>query len=147
MSLQDTLMTDLKAAMKAKDLITRDTLRMIRSKLGEAEMSKGGALSDDEMQAVLRRGIKTRTESAKQYDDGGRAELAEKERAEIEVIQRYLPKQLDEAEARAAIEAIAKELGVSEKKQMGQLMKAIRERHGGLIDGRVASQIAGSLLS
>lgn len=138
---------ELKAAMKAKDVVVRDTLRMLKSELGQAEIHKGSALDDAEEMAVLLKAVKTRTESAQQYDEGNRAELAEKERAEIEVIQRFLPKQMSEDEARETIAALATELSIVDKKQMGQLMKAIKERFPGQIDGKVAARIAGQVLS
>lgn len=146
MSLDEKLASDLKDAMRAKDELVRDTLRMIRSQLDSAELAKGGKLDEAEQLDVLSRAVKTRRESAEQYEEGGRAELAAKERAEIVVVERYLPKQLGEAEARAAIEKIAQELGVTEKRQMGQLMGEIKARHQGEIDGKLGARIASSLL-
>ena len=141
------IFTDLKVAMKAKDTLTRDTLRMIKSQLGEAELAKGEALTSDDELKVLSRAVKTREEAAAQYEEAGRQELSDKERAEIEVVQRYLPKQLSEAEARDAVAALAAKLGLSEKKQMGQLMKAVMEHYRGQIDGKLASKLAGQVLS
>jgi hypothetical protein len=146
MSLQTELLDDLKTAMKAKDEVTRDTLRMLKSELGKAELDKGAALSEDEELAILMRGVKTRKESASAYDDGARPELAARERAEILVIEKYLPTALTEEEARASIAEIVAELGLTEKKQMGALMKAIMAKHRGTIDGKMASKIASSLL-
>ncbi len=146
MSLQKQIMEDLKAAMKAKDLPTRDALRMLKTALTEAELTKGGALDSAEELAVVRRAVKTRRDSVEQYEAGGRPELAAKERAEIAALEKYLPAQLSEEEARAAIEAIAAELGLCEKKQMGALMQAIMARHRGSIDGKLASKIAATIL-
>ncbi|MEO0326830.1 MAG: GatB/YqeY domain-containing protein, partial [Myxococcota bacterium] len=101
MALGPKIMAELKAAMKAKDTVARDTLRMLKSQLGEAELAKGGDLEEADELAVLMRAVKTRTESAAQYAEGGRQDLADKERAEITVIQRFLPKALTEDEARA----------------------------------------------
>lgn len=140
-------MAELKAAMKAKDTVARDTLRMLKSQLGEAEMAKGGDLEEADELAVLMRAVKTRTESAAQYAEGGRQDLADKERAEITVIQRFLPKALTEDEARAAIAKLAQEHSFSEKKQMGALMKAVKAAYPGQIDGRMAAKIAGSILA
>ena len=147
MTITTKLNEDLKTAMRAKDAVARDTLRMIKSDLEKAELEKGSALSGAEELAVLARAAKTRRESATQYDEGGRPELAEKERAEIKVVERYLPTALTEDEARAAIDAVAKELGITEKKQMGQLIKEAIRRHQGQLDGKLASKIASSLLS
>lgn len=147
MSLLPRISDEIKTAMKAKDVLVRDTLRMMKSEIGKAEIAKGSELDESEEIGVLLKAVKTRTESAEQYDQAGRAELAEKERAEIEIIQRFLPQPMSEDEAEAAIRQLAAELGVSEKKQMGQLMKAVKERYAGRIDGKVASRLAGQVLS
>lgn len=146
MPLLDTIMKDLKAAMKAKDLVARDTLRMIKAQLTEVEMAKGEALTEDDELQVLGRAVKTRAESAKQYEEGERQDLADKERAEIAVVQRYLPKPMSEDEARAAIEGLAKDLGASGMKDMGKLMQAVTGRYRGRIDGKTASTIARDIL-
>ena len=147
MPLADTLTEEIKNAMKAKDTIARDTLRMLKSELGQAEIQKGAALDEGDEIAVLLKAVKTRTESVQQYTEGGRTELAEKEQAEIAIIQRFLPKQLTDDEAAAAIQKIASDLGLSSKKQMGQLMKAVKDKYTGQIDGKLAAKIAQSLLS
>ncbi|MAQ16809.1 MAG: glutamyl-tRNA amidotransferase [Sandaracinus sp.] len=147
MALIETIMKDLKEAMKAKDLVARDTLRMLKAAMTEAEMAKESKLSEDEEMQVLTRAVKTRKESAQQYDEGGRPELAEKERAEVAVIQRYLPKPMSEDEVRAAMKGLAEELGLESKKQMGQLISATMERYRGQVEGRTASRLAGEILS
>ena len=145
MSLQDQIMADLKTAMKAKDVPTRDALRMLKTALTEAELE--GELDEAAELALVTKAVKTRQESATQYEEAGRAELAAKERAEIVALEKYLPKQIDEAEARAAMQALATELGLSEKKQMGQLIKAAKAKFPGQLDGKLAAKIAGSILS
>lgn len=147
MPLIDTIMKDLKDAMKAKDLVTRDTLRMVKAALTEAEMAKGEKLSEDDELDVLSRGVKTRTESAKQYEEGDRQDLADKEKAEIAVIQRYLPKPMSEDEIRAAMKGLAEELGATTMKDMGKLMGAVTSRYRGRVDGKVASKLAREILS
>ncbi|MGB5697842.1 MAG: GatB/YqeY domain-containing protein [Polyangiales bacterium] len=138
MALLERINADLKKAMLARDDVTRDTLRMIKSELL--------TLDDPDELAVLSRAVKSRRDSIKSYLDGGRQDLADREQAEIEVIERYLPKQLDENEARQAIAAIIQELGLSSKKDLGTVMKEVKVRHAGQIDGRLASSIAGQLL-
>ena len=138
MALLERINADLKKAMLARDDVTRDTLRMIKSELL--------TLDDPDELAVLSRAVKSRRDSIKSYLDGGRQDLANREQAEIEVIERYLPKQLDENEARQAIAAIIEELGLSSKKDLGTVMKEVKVRHAGQIDGRLASSIAGQLL-
>lgn len=138
MSLLERINADLKKAMLDRDEVTRDTLRMVKSALLTLD-------KPDDM-AVLSRAVKSRRDSIKSYIEGGRQDLADKEQAEIEVIERYLPKQLSEDEARRAIATIVAELDVSSKKELGRVMKEIKARFPGQVDGRLASSIAGELL-
>ena len=124
--------------MLERDAVTRETLRMLKSELLTLD-------NPDEI-AVLSRAVKSRRDSVQSYIEGGRQDLADKELAEIEVIERYLPKQLSEDEARAAIADIIEELGLSSKKELGRAMKEVRERYPGQIDGKLASTIAAELL-
>ncbi|MGB3051257.1 MAG: GatB/YqeY domain-containing protein [Polyangiales bacterium] len=138
MSLLEQINADLKKAMLERDELTRDTLRMVKSELLTLD-------KPDDL-AVLSRAVKSRRDSIKSYIEGGRQDLADREQAEIEVIERYLPKQLSEEEAREAIAAIVGELGVSSKKELGRVMKEIKARFPGQVDGKLASSIAGQLL-
>jgi uncharacterized protein YqeY len=138
MPLLEQINADLKKAMLERDEVTRDTLRMVKSELLTLD-------NPDEL-AVLSRAVKSRRDSIKSYLEGGRQDLADKEQAEIEVIERYLPKQLSEDEAREAIGTIIEELGLSSKKELGKVMKEVKTRYPGQIDGRMASSIAGQLL-
>ncbi len=138
MSLLEQINADLKKAMLERDELTRDTLRMVKSELLTLE-------KPDDI-AVLSRAVKSRRDSIKSYIEGGRQDLADREQAEIEVIERYLPKQLSEEEVREAIAAIVGELGVSGKKELGRVMKEIKARFPGQVDGKLASSIAAQLL-
>ena len=138
MALLEQINADLKKAMLERDEVTRDTLRMVKSELLTLD-------NPDEL-AVLSRAVKSRRDSIRSYLEGGRQDLADKEQAEIEVIERYLPKQLSEDEAREAISTIIEELGLSSKKELGKVMKEVKTRYPGQIDGRMASSIAGQLL-
>ncbi|NLE47290.1 MAG: GatB/YqeY domain-containing protein [Sandaracinaceae bacterium] len=138
MDILEKITEDIKEAMRAKDAFRRDTLRLLRS-----EMLMPDA---DEPVVVLRRAQKMRRESAEQYREGGREDLAEQAEKEMAIIESYLPPSLSEEEARQAIEAIARELGLSEKKDMGKLMQAVMAKHQGTIDGKLASKIASSIL-
>jgi uncharacterized protein YqeY len=138
MALLDKIDADLKKAMLARDDVTRETLRMIKSELLTLD-------NPDEL-AVLSRAVKSRRDSIESYVEAGRQDLADKELAEIAVIERYLPKQLSEQEAREAIGTIIEELGVSGKKELGRVMKEIKARYPGQIDGKIASSIASGLL-
>lgn len=147
MSLSDRILEDLKTALRAKDEVTKTTLRMLKADLAKKEADVGHALSEAEELGVLASAVKSRRDSVAAYTEAKRDDLVDAENAEIAVIERYLPKQLDEAEAKAAITALAAELGISEKKQMGALMKAVMDRYRGQVDGKLASRIAGGLLS
>ena len=138
MALLDKIDADLKKAMLERNEVARETLRMIKSELL--------TLDDPDELAVLSRAVKSRRDSIKSYIEGGRQDLADKELAEIAVIERYLPKQLSEQEARDAIAAIIGELGLSSKKELGKVMKEVKARYPGQIDGKVASSIASGLL-
>ena len=138
MALLEQMAVDLKEAMLARDDVTRDTLRMIKSELLTLD-------NPDEL-AVLTRAVKSRRDSIKSYLEAGRQDLADKEQAEIDVIQRYLPKPLTDEEARAAIAAIIEEQSLSTKKDLGKVMKEVRARYPGQVDGKLASTIAGELL-
>ena len=138
MALLEQINADLKKAMLERDEVTRDTLRMIKSELLTLD-------NPDEI-VVLSRAVKSRRDSIKSYVEGGRQDLADKEQAEIEVIERYLPKQLSEDETREAISGIIEELGLSSKRELGQVMKELKARYPGQVDGKQASSIAGQLL-
>ncbi|MFZ1866388.1 MAG: GatB/YqeY domain-containing protein [Polyangiales bacterium] len=138
MALLDKIDADLKKAMLERNEVARETLRMIKSELL--------TLDDPDELAVLSRAVKSRRDSIQSYIEGGRQDLADKELAEIAVIERYLPKQLSEQEARDAIAAIIGELGLSSKKELGKVMKEVKARYPGQIDGKVASSIASGLL-
>lgn len=147
MTLQDRIEADLKDAMRAGEATKRDTLRMILAALKNKRIEVGADLDDAAQLAVLTSAAKTRTDSAQQYDDAGRPELAEKERAEIAIIQDYLPRQLDEGEVRAIVEAKIAELELASKKDMGRLMKAVMADHKGTVDGKLVQRLAGELLA
>lgn len=128
--------------MKSKDAIRLSTLRLILAAIKErdidARAAEGGAdaegVSEAEVLAILARMIKQRQDSAAAYDDGGRPDLAERERAEIAVIRDYLPRPLSEAEARAAIAAAIAETGASSIRDMGRVMAHLKARHTGRMD-------------
>jgi uncharacterized protein YqeY len=103
-------------------------------------------LGDDEILSLLAKMIKQREESATVYDQGGRPELAENERAEIVIIREFMPKQMDEADAKAAIAAVVAELGATSVKDMGKVMGALKERYAGQMDfGKASGQVKEAL--
>lgn len=147
MSTKQRVVADLQKAMLEKDVVARDTLRMVKAELMNKEVELGRELDEAEAVAVLQRAVKTRQDSIEEYVKVARQDAADKERAEIAIVQRYLPKQLDEAETRAAAAALVAELGLAGKKDFGRLMKELKARHGGNVDGKLASKIAGELLA
>ena len=147
MSIQDRITEDVKAAMRAGEALRRDTLRMLVSSFKNRRIELGRELSEADELGVLTTAVKSRTDSAQQYDRAGRAELAEKERAEIEVIQVYLPAQLDEAEVGRIVKAKVEELGVTSKKELGKVMKAVMAEHKGAVDGKLVQRLAAELVA
>jgi uncharacterized protein len=141
MSLKERITGDMTAAMKARDAARLSTLRMVKAAVQNREIEKGGGLSDEELVKALQSLVKQRRDSVEQYEKAGRAELAEKERAEIAVIEEYLPQAASAEEVeRAVAEAIA-ETGASSMKEMGAVMKAAQARLAGRnADGRAVSE-------
>lgn len=147
MALIDQLNDDLKTAMKAKDTITRDTLRMVLTLTKNQRIELGRELEDADVMACLQRSVKTRRDSIEQYEKAGRDDLAAIEKGEIVVLDRYLPTLLSEDETRALVTAKVAELGLTQKRELGQLMKAVLGEHQGTVDGKLVSRLAGELLS
>ncbi len=146
MSLQERMQRDLQDAMRAGDVLRRETLRMCISALKNRRIELGAALGESEEVQVLTKAVKTRQDSAEQYAAAGRQDLATKERAEGEIIQAYLPRVLSEAETRSLVQRYAKELGIASKQDLGRLMKAVMAAHRGEVDGRLVQRFAGELL-
>jgi uncharacterized protein YqeY len=140
MSLMNTIIADLTEAMKAKDAERLSTLRMVKASLMNRKIEKGGELDDEEITKALQSMVKQRRDSIESYENGGRAELAEKERAEIDVIQTYLPQAASAEEIGNAVAQAIDETGASSMKDMGTVMKAAMARLAGkAADGRLVS--------
>jgi uncharacterized protein YqeY len=141
---------DLKTAMKAGEKDRVGTLRLISAAIKSADIDARPSGKDkvDEagVLAVLTKMIKQRRDSIEQFVAGGRQELADKEAAEIKVIEAYLPKQMDVAEAKAAIAAVIKEVGAASQKDMGKVMAALKTRYAGQMDFGKASAAVKELL-
>ena len=147
MELRERLETDLKQAMRDRNEVARDTLRMLLAEIKNREIASGQDLTGDEAIAVLQKAVKTRQESIEQFDKAGRADLVARERAETAVVQAYLPRSMSEEEVRGAVQAVLAETGVTAKKDMGVAMKAVMAKHKGRIDGKLAQKILGELLA
>ena len=147
MSLRTKLEDDIRDAMRARDEVKRDTLRMVVASVKQTEIDLDRELTDDEVLKVLATARKTRIEAAEQFEAAGRGELAATEREQLEVVVSYLPQQLNADELRTVVQELIAELGVSSPQDKGQVMKALMARHRGLVDGKLAQQILGELLS
>jgi uncharacterized protein YqeY len=140
----------LRDAMKAKDQRRVSTLRLVNAALKNADIEARGqgkdALADEAVLGLLQKMIKQRQESIELYEKGGRAELAQQEREEVEIISSYLPQQMSEAEVKAAIETAIQETGAAGMKDMGKVIGALRAKHAGRMDfGKVSGIVKGML--
>lgn len=141
MSLKERITGDMTAAMKARDAGRLSTLRMVKAAVQNREIEKGGELSDEELTRALQSLVKQRRDSVEQYEKAGRAELAEKERAEIAVIEEYLPRAASSEEIERAVEEAVAETGAASMKEMGAVMKAALARLAGRnADGKAVSE-------
>src|SRR5690606_23277375 len=148
--MRERLMDEVKTAMKAGDKFRLTTLRLIQAAIKDRDIANRGAGKEaagaDELAQLLAKMVKQREDSAKAFDDGGRPELAAKEREEIVVIRDFMPRQMDEAETEAAIRAAIAETGAASVKDMGKVMAALRENYAGQMDFGKASGTIKSLL-
>lgn len=139
MSLQERISASLKDAMKMKEAERLSTLRLINAAIKDKDIALRGegadhGVGDAEILAILGRMVKQRQESARAYEEGGRLELAEKERAEITVIEEYLPRQLTAEETAAAIDVAIAETGAGSIRDMGRVMGALKAKYTGQMD-------------
>jgi uncharacterized protein YqeY len=148
MSLRDRLTEDLKLAMKARDQLRMDVIRMIKAAVLNKEVELKKDLDDAEMSRIMTTMIKQRKESVEQFEKGQRAELAAKERQEISIIETYLPKALSAEELAQAVDALIRETGATSAKDMGLVMKAVMARLAGQsVDGKSVSDLVRSKLT
>ncbi len=137
---------DLKAAMKAGDKRRVATLRLMLAALKNEKIQAQRALTDEEIESVLRRAVKQRRDSIEQYARGGRQDLVDAETEELAILEGYLPKGLTDAEIESAIRSIVAEKGFSASKDVGLLMKELMAGYKGRVDGKKAQEIARRLL-
>ena len=148
MSLSKQIVSDLTASMKAQDASRTSTLRMVKAAMMNRQIEKGSELDDEDVQKLLRSLVKQRRDSVEQYDKAGRQELVDKEKAEIDVIEAYLPQAASHEEIEQAVIAAISGTGASSIKDMGKVMKAAQAALAGKnADGRVISEIVKSRLS
>ncbi len=148
MSLKQQIVSDLTTSMKAQDAARTSTLRMVKAGIMNREIEKGGELNDDELAKLLRSMVKQRRDSIEQYEKGARQELADKEKAEIEIIEAYLPQSASQEEIEQAVSAALAETGATSIKDMGKVMKAAQAQLAGKnADGRALSELVKSKLA
>lgn len=151
MDLRTRINTDLKQAMKDKAADRLSTLRLVNAAIKDKDIAARAEGNDDgvgegEVLAILGKMAKQRIESARAYEEGGRLDLAERERAEIETIEEYLPRQLDEAETTAAVDAAVAQTGATSIRDMGKVMGVLKAKYTGQMDfGRVGPMLKARL--
>jgi uncharacterized protein YqeY len=147
MTLAEKIVSDLTASMKAQDAARTSTLRMVKAAMMNRQIEKGGQLDDEEVSKLLRSLVKQRRDSIEQYQKAGRQELVDKETAEIDVIEAYLPQGASREEIEAVVVAAIASTEASSMKDMGKVMKAAQAALTGKnADGRVVSEIVKSRL-
>ena len=149
--LRDDLQNALKTAMLAKDTVTTSAVRMIIAGQKEKDVEARGKgkekATDEELMAMMQTMIKQRNDSIKMYIDGNRPELADKEKAEIAIIERFLPKQMSDDEIVGVVKTLIAETGASSMKDMGKIMGALKAKYAGQLDMGKANGIIKNLLS
>lgn len=149
MSLFKQIQADVISAMKSGETMRRDTLRMVVAAIKNKAIDAGGDRGDVDDKVVmdaLLSAVKSRKDSVEQYESAGREELAAQERAEIEIIQTYLPQALTEDETEALVKATIEEVGATSKKDLGKVMKAIMATHKGRVEGKLIQRFSGQHL-
>lgn len=134
---------DMKTAMREKNTTALSTIRMLKSSIKNAAIEKGGAdaeLNDAEVAAVIRKEVKKRQDSIEQYESAARTDLADQEKAELIVLNSYLPEPLSEEEIEKIVDEAIAETGATSRKEMGQVMKLVQERTEGRADGKTLSK-------
>ena len=147
MGIKDQLDTDLKDAMRSGDKARTTTLRGLKSAIKYAEIEAGDELDDKGLLGVIAKQAKQRRDSIAEFQKGNRADLVEKEAAELAILEQYLPAQMSEDEIREKAQAIIAELGVTDMKGMGQVMKQLMTDLKGEADGKVVNQIVRQILN
>jgi uncharacterized protein len=142
MTLQQRVDSDLKEAMRAKDTTKLGVLRMLKSALKYAAIAKSDAeaeLSDAEASQVIRKQVKQRQDSIESFEKGGRAELAEKEKEELAILNGYLPQAMNADDVSKVVRETISEVGATSRAQMGAIMKALQAKVAGRVDGKALS--------
>lgn len=147
MSLNDQIKSDIKDAMRAKEIVKRDTLRNIQASIKQIEVDERRELTDADVEAILMKYMKQREDAKTQFMDAGRTDLVEKEDAEIAIIKSYLPEPLDDAELEAVLKEVIASVGAESMQDMGKVMGAAKSAIGSRADGGRINVMVKKLLS
>lgn len=147
MGLKEDIMAELKLAMKEKDNETRDTLRLLTAAIKQAEVDSKDSLNEDAIQSIVMKQAKQRRESIDEYMKAGREDLAEPEKKELAVIEKFLPKMMDADEIRVLASAAIEAVGATSAKEMGAIMGKLMPQVKGKADGKLVNQVVRELLS
>ena len=142
----DTLMNDVKTAMKAHDMASVNALRGVIAKAKDLTVNAGKEMTDEAILRVIAKGVKQREESIAQFEAAGRAELAEGEKKEMELLKKYLPEQLSEEQVAAIVKEAVAATQATSKKDMGKVMKEVMAHVKGQADGKLVSRLVGAAL-
>ena len=142
----DQIRADLTASMKARDSQKTSTLRMVQAAIKNEEIEKGSELEDADVLAVIKRGVKQRKDSIEQFEKADRQDLADKEKAELTILDAYMPAQMSDEVLEGLVKDTMAAVGAESKKDMGKVMKAIMAEHRDTVDGKKVQGILGRLL-
>lgn len=148
--IDESIAAGMKKAMLAKDMVALGALRGLKAAMQNAQVARGNVhelLPEPEAMQVVRKQIKQREDAIAMYEKAGRAELAEKEKAEIAVLEAFLPREMTEEELRRLVDAVVTELGATSKKDMGRVMKEMQQRTEGRAPGKLLSALVSARLS
>jgi len=146
MSLKEQLKSDLKDAMRAKELVKRDSIRAINTMIKQIEVDERKELADEDILKLIQKGIKQREESATQYKEANREDLVEKEMEQAEVFKSYLPVQLSDEELESGMKELIEQVGATSMKDMGKVMGAATKKFAGVADGKRINETVKKIL-
>ncbi len=147
MSILETLKSDMKTAMREKDTVTRDTIRLIMSAIKQIEVDERREVGEDELIKIIQKAVKQREDAIGFAKEGNRDDLVEANEKEIAILQKYLPKQLSDEELESAVKEIVAEVGATSMKEMGKVMGVASKKLAGTADGKRINQVVKTLLS
>ena len=145
--LKEQLMQDLKDAMKEKDTVKKDTVQMVRAAILQIEKDKGIEVDDAKIIEIIAKEVKTKKDALVDFEKGGRQDLIDQTNAEIEILSKYLPKQLSKEEIKEIVQNIVNDLGATSMKDMGPVMKEAKNKIGAGADGRAINEVVKEILA